>query len=104
MFPNRSLRTQRAPVNNPVSLPVAATRVYLLALREAMRAALTDKQSYDAAVMSGPDFSSLFFPLLPAFQDVSVSCHSFLPPAVGPVDTEIRHSSHGGCVGGHYYS
>lgn len=50
-----SLRTQRAMGNNPVSLPFCANSVYLLALREAMKTALTDKQSYDAPFMSGLD-------------------------------------------------
>lgn len=58
-----SLRTQRAPGTNPVSLPFPANSVYLLALREAMKAALTDKQSYDAAFMSG----LAFFPPPPFF-------------------------------------
>lgn len=72
-----SRRAQRAPGTNPVSLPPPANSVYLLALREAMNAALTDKQSYDAAFMSGLFF--LFFSSLPPPQNVSVSCHSFLP-------------------------
>lgn len=83
-----SLRTQRAPGNNPVSLPYPANSVYLLTLREAMKAALTDKQSYDAAFISGLDF----FPPSRMSQSV-VSPFSL---AMGPVDTGIRHSSHGG--------
>lgn len=74
--------------------------VYLLALREAMRAALTN-----SPMMRPPcqDLISLLF-LPPVLQDVSVACHSFFPSAVGSVDTEICHSSHGGRVGCHYYS
>lgn len=74
--------------------------VYLLALREATRAALTNSP------MIRPSCQDLIFLLFlpPVLQDVSVACHSFLPSAVGPVDTEICHSSHGGRVGCHYYS
>lgn len=74
--------------------------VYLLALREAMRASLTNSP------MIRPSCQDLISPLFlpPVLQDVSVACHSFLPSAVGSVDTEICHSSHGGRVGCHYYS
>lgn len=93
-----SLRTQRALGNNPVSLPFPANSVYLLTLREAMKAALTDKQSYDAAFMSGLDFLSpslSFLSILPASR-MSQSVVSPFSLAMGPVDTGIRHSSHGG--------
>lgn len=74
--------------------------------------ALTDKQSYDAAFMSGPEFSaslSLYshsLSILPPSR-MSQSVVSPFSLAMGPVDTEIRHSSHwgkAGHVGGHYYS
>lgn len=46
-----------------------------------MRAALTDKQSDDVAVMSGPDFSSLFFPFfLPSRTSQSVVTPFSLQP------------------------
>lgn len=91
------LRSQRAPGNNPVSLPFPANSVYLLTLREAMKAALTDKQSYDVAFMSGLDFF-LSLSLL-AFLPPSRMSQSVVSPfslAMGPVDTGIRHSSHWG--------
>lgn len=96
-----SLCTQRAPGNNPVSLPFPANSVYLLTLREAMKAALTDKQSYDAAFMSGLDFS-LSLSLSPSHSSIlppSRMSQSVVSPfslAMGPVDTGIRHSLHGG--------
>lgn len=81
-------------------LPSPQRGLYLLALREATRAALTN------APMIRPSRQDLILLLFlpPVLQDVSVACHSFLPSAVGPVDTEICHSSHGGRVGCHYYS
>lgn len=98
-----SLRTQRAPGNNPVSLPYPANSVYLLTLREAMKAALTDKQSYDAAFISGLDF----FPLhSSSLQNVSVSCQSFFP-SHGPCwhrNPSLLTRGRVGRVGGHYYS
>lgn len=60
--------------------------------------ALTDKQSYDAAFMSGLDFC-LFLSLLASlpFSRISQSVvKPFFPLAMGPVDTRIRHFSHGG--------
>lgn len=102
------LRSQRAPGNNPVSLPFPANSVYLLTLREAMKAALTDKQSYDAAFMSGLDFF------------LSLSLLAFLPPSrMSQSVVSPFFPSHGPCwhrnpslltlgrmghVGGHYYS
>ena len=92
--------------NNPLLLPLPANSVYLLTLREAMNAALTDKQSYDAAFMSGLNFFSFFFlfPLLSPslsslfspFPWTSQSVVSLFSPAIRPVDTGIRHFSHGG--------
>jgi len=95
----RRASTQRAPGNNPVALPLPANTVYLLTLREAMKAALTYKQSHDDAFKSGLDF------FLPAECLSQLSVLSF--PAMGLVDTRIRHSSHEGerdTFGGHYYS
>ena len=77
---NASLCTPKALGNNPVLLPFPANSVYLLTLREAMNAALTDKQSYDAAFMSGlgfffflpPSLSSPFFPSSEYLSQLSV--------------------------------
>lgn len=99
-----SSRTQRPVGNNPVSLPFPANTVYLLALREAVKTALTDKQSYDAPFMSGLDFFFLppsnSFPLNPprppSSPTMSQSVVSRFSLAMGPVDTRIRHSSRRG--------
>lgn len=60
-----------------------------------MKAALTDKQSYDAAFMSRLDFSLSLLSILPPSR-MSQSVVSPFSLAMGPVDTRIRHSSHGG--------
>lgn len=70
-----SLRTQRASANNPVSLPVASTRG-LFTGSPGGNEGSPDKQSYDAAIMPGPDFSS-FSPSCPPG---CLSCLSLLPP------------------------
>lgn len=62
-----------------------------------MNVALTDKQFYDAAFMSGLDFCLFLSPYQSSFlQNISVCCQAFFSLAMGPVDTRIRHFSHGG--------
>lgn len=85
-----SVHAQRAPGNNPVPLPLPANTVYLLTLGEAMKTALTDKQSYNAAFMSQLDFS------LSSASRMSQSVVSPFSLAIGPVDTGIRQRSHEG--------
>lgn len=58
--PRSLLCPQRALGNNPVSLPFPVNSAYLLTLREAMKAALTDQQAYDTAFTSD-GFLSLSF-------------------------------------------
>lgn len=70
-----SLRTQRAPANNLVSLPVAATRG-LFTGSPGGNEGSPDKQSYDTALMPGPNFSS-FSPSCPPG---CLSRLSLLPP------------------------
>lgn len=61
-----------------------------------MNAALTDKQSYDAAFMSGLHFFSLALSPFLLLSRISQSVVSPFSLAMGPVDTGIRHFSHGG--------
>lgn len=70
-----SLRTQRALANNLVTLPVAATRG-LFTGSTGGNGGSPDKQSYDTALMPGPDFSS-FSPCRPPG---CLSRLSLLPP------------------------